>query len=283
MRNSALEAQLAAKSLKSINVSGDGNCFFRALSISLYGDESAHAQMRTSIAQHFADFGNVIFTSAGIALSDSASITKAADAIRQPCAWAGKDIALVAADLLQRDILVYIASESVLPLFYSPIRHRLPEQPIRLAFYEPGHYCALAQSSSTARYRHLQLPKSSSASPADASHAESASASAPSGDISLASAVTSASSGGLLVMSEATSSSLGSTPIVPVDTRQTGNGVTPAYWVETITSCRYYILTLDQCLKSSLKCRQISLTISLLSCVYQKHGSCQWTLSTCTI
>ena len=55
VRNSALEAQLAAKSLKSINVCGDGNCFFRALSMSLYGDESAHAQLRTSIAQHLAD------------------------------------------------------------------------------------------------------------------------------------------------------------------------------------------------------------------------------------
>ena len=228
MRNSALEAQLAAKSLKSINVSGDGNCFFRALSMSLYGDESAHAQLRTSIAQHLADFSNVIFTSAGIAFSDSASITKAADAIRQPCAWAGEDNALVAADLLQRDIQVYIASESVSPLTYSPIRHRLPEQPIRLAFYEPGHYCALAQSSSTARHLHLHSPTSSSASPTGTYHVESASASAPSGDIPLVSAVTSASSGGLLVMSEATSSSLG-TPILPVHTRQTGNGLTPAY------------------------------------------------------
>ena len=195
--------------------------------MSLYGDESAHAQLRTSIAQHLADFGNLIFTSAGIAFSDSASITKAADAIRQPCAWAGEDIALVAADLLQRNIQVYIASESVSPLICSPIRHRLPEQPIGLAFYEPGHYCALVKSSSTARHSHLHLPKSLSASLAGASHAESASASAPLGDIPLVSAVTSASSGGLLVMSEATSSSLGSTPIVPIDTRQTGNGLTP--------------------------------------------------------
>ena len=140
LRNNALEVQLAAKCLMPINVSGDGNCFFRALSMSLYGKESAHVQMRISVAQHLADFGNVIFTSACIVSLDSVSITKAADAIRQPCAWAGEDIALVAADFLQRDIHVYIASKPVSPLIYTPIRHRLPKKLIRLAFYKPGHY-----------------------------------------------------------------------------------------------------------------------------------------------
>ena len=51
------------------------------------------------------------------ASSDLASITKAATLLQQPLAWAGEDIVLVAADFLQRDIYVYIACESLSPLY----------------------------------------------------------------------------------------------------------------------------------------------------------------------
>ena len=146
LRNLALTAQLDAKQLESINIFGDGNCFFRALSLGLYSDQSAHIQLRSSIAQHLVKYGSIVFASVGFASSDLASITKAAASIRQPNTWAGEDIVLVVADFLQRDIYVYIDCESISPLVYSPTFYRPTGPQILLAFYEPGHYCGLFQS-----------------------------------------------------------------------------------------------------------------------------------------
>ena len=139
-------AQLAAKQLESINIIGDENCFFRALSIGFYSNQSAHTQLRSSITQHLVKHSSDIFASAGFPLSDLASITKAATSIWQPNEWAGEDIVLVAADFLQRGIYVYIACESISPLVYSPTLFRSTGPPILLAFYKPGHYCGLVQS-----------------------------------------------------------------------------------------------------------------------------------------
>ena len=54
-RNAKLDKQLALKGFTSINVSGDGNCLFRALSISIYGHEFNYSFLRSSVAQHILD------------------------------------------------------------------------------------------------------------------------------------------------------------------------------------------------------------------------------------
>ena len=51
-RSAALNRQLAAQGLRAVNVAGDGNCYFRALSINLYNNEDAHLQLRHSIIQN---------------------------------------------------------------------------------------------------------------------------------------------------------------------------------------------------------------------------------------
>ena len=43
--------RLLADGLQAINVSGDGNCFFRSVSVSLIGSEIDHAMLRNSIVQ----------------------------------------------------------------------------------------------------------------------------------------------------------------------------------------------------------------------------------------
>ena len=43
--------RLLADGLLAINVSGDGNCFFKSVSVSLIGSENDHAMLRKSIVQ----------------------------------------------------------------------------------------------------------------------------------------------------------------------------------------------------------------------------------------
>ena len=54
-RNAKLDKQLALKGLTSINISGDGNCLFRALSVSIYGHEFNYSFLCSTVAQHILD------------------------------------------------------------------------------------------------------------------------------------------------------------------------------------------------------------------------------------
>ncbi|GAB4817133.1 hypothetical protein N2152v2_004179 [Parachlorella kessleri] len=47
-----LEQDLAAVGLRVKNVSADGNCFFRALSDQLHGNEASHGQLRAKVMAH---------------------------------------------------------------------------------------------------------------------------------------------------------------------------------------------------------------------------------------
>ena len=48
-RNSDFDRQLANRGLASVDVRGDGNCLFRAISMYLYGREGDHCTLRNSI------------------------------------------------------------------------------------------------------------------------------------------------------------------------------------------------------------------------------------------
>ena len=49
---SALGNQLKSILLCSVNVTGDGNCMLRALSMSMFGHENEHGILRAAIARH---------------------------------------------------------------------------------------------------------------------------------------------------------------------------------------------------------------------------------------
>ena len=59
-RNSDLGRQLANRGLASVNVRGDGNCFFRAISMSLYGREGDHCTVRDSILTHLENNSHIL-------------------------------------------------------------------------------------------------------------------------------------------------------------------------------------------------------------------------------
>jgi hypothetical protein len=51
-RKTAVYKQLSDRHLTYADVTGDGNCFYRALSCTLHGNESQHAELRRLVADH---------------------------------------------------------------------------------------------------------------------------------------------------------------------------------------------------------------------------------------
>jgi hypothetical protein len=65
--------------------------------------------------------------------------------------WVGEDVVAATAHYLRRDLYVYSAVGKSSPLIYQPKDDVVAkEQPLQLAFYEPGHYSAVAQTTAPA-------------------------------------------------------------------------------------------------------------------------------------
>ena len=132
-----------ANQLKVSNVLGDGNCFYRSLSVSLYGHQDCHIALRTSIADH-------IRSQVAAALPEERNaLLQQADVTAKNGVWATKDTIISAAELLRLNIKVYIAALQSSPLCYSPSLPVMDPRPLLLAFYEPGHFCPVATTSAS--------------------------------------------------------------------------------------------------------------------------------------
>ena len=53
-RNNQVDRQLLVNMLRSVSVEGDGNCFFRALSVDIHGHEKDHINLRHTAAKFIA-------------------------------------------------------------------------------------------------------------------------------------------------------------------------------------------------------------------------------------
>ncbi len=136
MRNDNLNRQLAANNLRSIDVRGDGNCYFRSLSVVLYGDESHHAALRESISEELLNISRLA------PAADMQDIHAHVENIKKDGVYVGEDVIVASASCLGRNICVYIASIKSSPLVYKPPYEAKLSQ-VCLAFYEPDHYRAV--------------------------------------------------------------------------------------------------------------------------------------------
>ena len=78
---------------------------------------------------------------------DAATARRRIDEIATDGNWVGEDVILAMADYLQRQICVFFASDTASPLTYSPPASDtcgVVNDSIRIAFYEPGHFWAVA-------------------------------------------------------------------------------------------------------------------------------------------
>ncbi len=62
-RNEPLSIQLRNREFSIIDVEGDGNCFFRVLSVSLHGHQHCHAELRATVARHVDKHANLSVSS----------------------------------------------------------------------------------------------------------------------------------------------------------------------------------------------------------------------------
>jgi hypothetical protein len=145
LRNAGVEKQLTSNSLMSVNVRGDGNCFFRALSVCLHGHEQHHVELRKHIAQHMADHSDVIFADYCSSPDDRNFFCKLAATTFDDGVWVGENVIKAAAHFLQREIHVFIPSAAISPLSYKPGTILTTLEVVRLGFYEPGHYRAVVE------------------------------------------------------------------------------------------------------------------------------------------
>ena len=140
-RNVFVSKQLAASGLKTVNVGGDGNCYYRALSIGLYRHENQHLQLRQSIVQHILDMA-----SAGDSLP-GVSMVISNETVRQQLAdimtagvWAGEEMIIATAAYLRRPVHVYTYTTIVssCPRVYGPLGQCADGfSPVPVAFFLP--------------------------------------------------------------------------------------------------------------------------------------------------
>ncbi len=138
IRNNSVDLQLSSKNLCSIDVIGDGNCYFRALSVYLNGHESDHMTLRQTIIQCLA-------TTFGLASDDALGNESASNQVSKLMSsgtWVGEEAILATSAYLQRDVHVFTAFAKSSPLIYAANSANCAP-PITLAFYEPGHYKAV--------------------------------------------------------------------------------------------------------------------------------------------
>ena len=138
-RNAAVNHQLASNYLRTMDVAGDGNCYFRALSFCFSGNQRNHKLLRALIASY-------VNRQAEAAMpKDKGTLFKRAVDIATNGFWPGEDIVLATANCLQRAIVVYVAHAASSSLTYSPMTAPI-KPPLTLAFFEPGHYKAVVST-----------------------------------------------------------------------------------------------------------------------------------------
>ena len=108
---------------------------FRALSMSMFGHENEHGKLRAAIARHME------YSIEPMTLSDD-TVRAYNIEVSTDKKWIGEDVLFCAADLLLRDIHMYLVADTFSPVIYSPKRG--PATGVsRIGFYEPGHYKAV--------------------------------------------------------------------------------------------------------------------------------------------
>jgi hypothetical protein len=122
---------------------------YRSLSVALYGSESQHAQLRLDNALHFADNYSAIFGISNLSQDDTASIGNQRESCRQTRSGLEKWPSSLLLTIYSVTIEVYTSATNEPPLTYHPAPRPACYQPLnyplRIAFFEPGHYRAVTE------------------------------------------------------------------------------------------------------------------------------------------
>ena len=152
-RNSSLNKQLSDKHLRSVNVEGDRNCFFWALSLCMVGYQRNHIALRQAAAKYIA---SCVTCSSS---ADYVALRKHAADVMKGGTWVGEDVILAMAECLERQmhVFMYVDSNGSSPKIYSLSTDSTKQAPLRIALYEPGHYRSVVDINSTPHLNHLNF------------------------------------------------------------------------------------------------------------------------------
>ena len=146
-RHAALEAQLASLNLVSVDVAGDGNCLFRSVSHVMYCHQNAHLQLRKATASEIRQNGSAIFNIIDTCPDDNNSFTEHVRHLSTEGEAAGQDAVMAFARITKRSIYVHMAFTT--PQVFEgkdQATAATPNDPIQIAFFEPGHYRAVVRN-----------------------------------------------------------------------------------------------------------------------------------------
>ena len=147
-RNNQIDKQLLVNMLRSVNVEGDKNCFFRALSVGIHGHEKDHINLRHIATKYIAS------QTSGKSPEDCIALRQHTANVMRSDTWPREDVSLATANCQQGEIgvFMYVEPNGTSPKIYSPpLATILNQPPLQIAFNEPGHYrcvARLAQSGS---------------------------------------------------------------------------------------------------------------------------------------
>ena len=151
----ALNKQLSEQGLRSIDVIGDGNCLFRAVSKVIYGSENRHVYLRQQAANIVAESGCILDGLTDTSPDDNHSFAEHLKVIRTPDKAVGEDMIIALAKFFKCCIKVHIAHSE--PLIYQPLTSIVSDCSVNIAFYEPGHYRAVLPIDNACNDSDMQL------------------------------------------------------------------------------------------------------------------------------
>lgn len=152
-RNPIVRDNVVMHGMRLQEVSGNGNCLFAAISVNLVDSEVIAEELREAVANQLEHHGDAILLEVlGASVRDDTYadvFINEARRLRNQNTWAGEEALMAASHLLQRRIYVYVGNTVlVYPDFSVP---RSNEQPLRIAFFAPGHYLAIEPNSISLR------------------------------------------------------------------------------------------------------------------------------------
>ena len=146
-RNAIVDKRKTKDELVTLDVKGDGNCFFRALAVCLTGTENDHSRLQANIIQYMAADNNESVVNAGNT-ADANHVREHIIGIGRDSVWVRDEVAPAATSYIGRNIYIYFAIGKSWPRIYLSLDGETVSStlPVKLAFYEPGYYKAMLHS-----------------------------------------------------------------------------------------------------------------------------------------
>ena len=144
--NSNVSAKLNNMGLRTTDVTGDGNCFYRAAAVSImgYDDNKLHNKLRHDVADYVKDSGYILDGIIDASPDEDLSFVGYVNSLATAGTYVGEDVAPILANITGRQVIIHIAyadARIYMPPTASSLQSTL--SPIELVFFKPGHYMAV--------------------------------------------------------------------------------------------------------------------------------------------